>query len=273
MTRAPAPVFPLFWETATRPELAAAAGHDPVAVLPLGAIEQHGPHLPVSTDLLIGRGILERALESTAPRVPVVVLPHLALGSSEEHVGLGGTLSMDADTLGRVLDSLATAVAAEGIHRLVIVNAHGGNKHVVDGAALRARTDHGLLVVKAHVFRFPRPDDVELPEAEWRHGLHGGAVETAMMLHLHPDLVRTDAVRDFPSLGTKLEEGLDVLLPEGPAAFAWTAKDLNPDGVTGNAELATKEMGARLVEGYGAYLSRVLADAARFPLDSLTDRS
>lgn len=273
MTRAPDPVFPLSWQTATRPELAAAAGYDPVAVLPLGAIEQHGPHLPVSTDLLIAAGILERALESTAAKVPVVILPQLSLGSSEEHVGLGGTLSLDAETLGRVLASLAAAVAAEGIQRLVIFNAHGGNKHVVDGAALRARTDHGLLVVKAHVFRFPRPDGVELPEAEWRHGLHGGAVETAMMLHLHPDLVRTEAVRNFPSLGSELEKTLDVLLPEGPVAFAWTAQDLNSDGVTGNAELATEKMGARLVEGYGAYLARVLADAARFPLDRLTGRS
>jgi creatinine amidohydrolase len=271
MTRAPDPVFPLSWETATRPELSAASRHDPVAVLPLGAIEQHGPHLPISTDILIAGGILERALATTAARVPVVVLPRLVLGSSEEHLGLGGTLSLGDETLGRVLDSVAGAVAAEGIRRLVILNAHGGNKHVVDGAALRARTDHGLLAVKAHAFRFPRPEGVDLPEAEWRHGLHGGAVETAMMLHLHPELVRTDAVADFPSLGAELEGTLDVLLPEGPVSFAWTARDLNPDGVTGNATLATEEMGARLVEGYGAYLARVLADAARFPLDRLTD--
>ena len=127
-------------------------------------------------------------------------------------------------------------------------------------------------MVKANTFRFPAPEGLELPESEWTHGLHGGAVETAMMLHLAPDHVRRDAIRAFPSLGETLAESLTHLRPEGPASFAWTADDLNPEGAVGDATLADADMGARLVRHYGAYLAEILRDAHRFPLDRLAEQ-
>ena len=261
--------FPLRWRDLTAPEMTAVAARDPVAVLPLGALEQHGPHLPVSTDVDLAEGILARAMDELPEDLPVVLLPTQVLGASEEHAAFAGTVSVRPHTLEAALVDVAAGLAGQGIRRLVLFNTHGGNKSVVDAAALQARVAHAILVVKAHSFRFPVPDGVDLPDAEWRHGLHGGAVETAMMLHLRPDSVREDRIARFPSLGEELEGTLAVIRPEGPAAFAWRSEDLNPDGVTGDARLATPELGGRLVDGYGRFLATVLEDASRFPLDRL----
>lgn len=297
----PAPERELpWWGHLSAPEAAEVIASDPVAVLPLAAVEQHGPHLPLSTDVDIGMGLLrEAAREGLDPRI--VILPPVAVGTSTEHVPLGpgapsepptggaapsdaatapsllpGTLSLDPETLTELLVNTGASLAASGIRRLVVSNSHGGNKAVLDTAALRLRREYGMLVVKASWFRFPRPaaDSAgaavgPLTADEWEHGLHGGAVETAMMLHLHPERVRRGAVRDFPSLGQTLAGSLEYLRPEGPAAFAWMAGDLNPDGVTGNASLATPEMGAALVAHYGRILRDVIQDALRFPLDAL----
>ena len=269
MNRSYSPCFPLRWRDLTHPEIEALAAQDPVVVLPMGALEQHGPHLPVSTDADLADGIVARAIEALPQDLPVLFLPTQILGSSDEHGALAGTLSVRADTLREHLFHVATGLARHGFRRWVVFNTHGGNKHVVDEAALRAREALGLLVVKAHSFRFPVPSGVELPASEWRHGLHGGAVETAMMLHLRPDLVRTNLIERFPSLGQELESELGVLLPEGPAAFAWLSQDLNPQGVTGDPTLATAELGERLVDGYADFLVSVLRDTARFPIDRL----
>ncbi len=128
-----------------------------------------------------------------------------------------------------------------------------------------------MLVVKASYFRLPRPEGIDLPASEWTHGLHGGAVETAMMLHLRPDLVRRDAIRRFASLGEEMERRHAHLGPEGAAAFSWAAGDLSPEGVAGDASLADAAMGRRLVEHYGRCLAQVVEDAHRFPLERLGD--
>lgn len=258
------------WDDLTTNELDEWRSRDPVAVLPLAAIEQHGPHLPVSTDRIIGDGIVEAACTMAFPDVPLLLLPTQSVGSSPEHEAFAGTLSLDAATLETTLFDLGASVARAGIRRLVIANSHGGNRAVMDVVALRLRTAFDMLVVKASYFRFPRPDDVDLPQSEWTHGLHGGAIETAMMLHLRPDLVHTDEIRSFPSFGEELESTLDHLGPEGTTSFAWTAEDLNTEGVVGDATLADPEMGARLVGHYAAFLADVVRDAHRFPLERLS---
>lgn len=258
------------WDALTTEEARTLARRDPVVVLPLGAVEQHGPHLPLSTDLLLGMGILERAWQALPEGFPLLVLPPQAVGTSLEHGRFPGTLTLEPGVLGEILYGYGQAVARAGVRRLVLSNSHGGNRDALHGPALRLREDHGLLVVKSTYFRFPRPQGVELPEEEWRHGFHGGAVETAMMLHLHPELVRADALPDAPSLGAELADGLRRLGPEGEASFAWLAGDLNPGGTVGNASLADAETGRRLVDGYGLALADVLRDARDFPLDRLS---
>ena len=217
-----------YWQNLTTTEVAALAARDPVVILPLSAIEQHGPHLPLSTDLDIGIGLIAEAFGRLPSEMPARVLPPHTIGASREHLKFPGTLSLDPELLTETIRQQGAALAACGICRLVIFNTHGGNLQAINSAALRLRDEFGLLVVKANYFTFSKPDDVELPEAEWRHGLHGGAVETAMMLHLHPGLVRTSAFKNFTSFGQELEGTLLRLGPEGEAAFAWLASDLNP---------------------------------------------
>ena len=242
---------------------------DPVLVLPTAAVEQHGPHLPMSTDVDIGEGLVAEALRQSGAEVPVAVLPTMEVGASDEHLAVAGTLSVSAETVIANVVGIGASLARAGVRRLLLSNSHGGNRAALDVAALRLRRDHGLLVVKAHWFRFPQPDGVVLPPAEWRHGLHGGAVETAMMLHLRPEAVRQDAIANFPSFGAELDERLEVLNAEGSASFSWEAGDLNADGVTGDARLATAEMGQRLVESYARVLAAVIRDARAFPLERL----
>lgn len=260
-----------WWHALTGPEAQRVAGRDPVAVLPLAAVEQHGPHLPLSTDVDVGRGLLARAAARLPADFPLRVLPLLPVGASTEHAhpGLAGTLHLESGDLAAVVARIGATLAGYGVRRLVLSNSHGGNRQAMETAGLRLRREHGLLVVKATYFAFDRPPDVDLPETEWRHGLHGGAVETAMMLHLHPERVRTGHVARFASLGEELEAAGSRILPEGSAAFSWLAGDLHPAGAAGDARLATAEMGRRLVEHYGDALAAIIRDARAFPLERL----
>jgi creatinine amidohydrolase len=191
------------------------------------------------------------------------------VGASLEHLRFAGTLSLRATLLGALVQQLGAALASCGVRRLVISNSHGGNRVAIDLAALTLRHEHAMLVVKASYFDFPRPADVDLPDAEWRHGLHAGAIETAMMLHLRPELVRSPATNIMRSLGEDLDDTLVHLRPEGSASFAWLADDLAADGVAGNPRLADVDKGRRLVAHYGKTLANVIRDAREFPLERL----
>lgn len=259
----------LRWQDLTSPELHVLATRDPVVILPLSAIEQHGPHLPLSTDLDIGLGLLEAAAERLAHTVSAVVLPPVAIGTSMEHTGFPGTLSLDPETALAQIRQLGAAVAAAGFRRLLFCNSHGGNTQLMDLAGLYLRRDHRLLVVKCSYFRLGLPDDIDLPAEELRHGYHGGAMETAMMLHLAPERVRREHCGNRVSIGSRLEAEMTMLGPEGPAAFAWMTQDLHREGVVGNAGLADGELGARLVGHYGAAIATVIREAAEFPLEVL----
>ena len=260
-----------YWQSMTTVEARGLAEQDPVVILPLAAIEQHGPHLPLSTDLDIGMGLLASAFRHLPADFPAWVLPPQAVGSSREHRRFPGTVSLSPEQLGVVIHQYGVAVAACGVRRLVLSNSHGGNRHALDAAGLRLRDEERLLVVHAHYFRFPRPEGVDLPDSEWRHGLHGGAVETAMMLHLRPDLVRTREVRDARSLGEDLDGVLRRLGPtEEAASFSWLAADLNRSGVVGDARRADATMGQCLVDHYGGALADVIRDARAFPVERLT---
>tara|TARA_B100002052_G_scaffold236463_1_gene219912 strand:- start:2324 stop:3112 length:789 start_codon:yes stop_codon:yes gene_type:complete len=260
----------------TGPELARLAADDPVAVLPMAAIEQHGPHLPLDTDVRIGSGLIEAAGQAYdangQARAPIVVLPTVAVGASLEHTSFAGTLSLSAEQAIAQVVACGEGLARAGIRRLVIFNSHGGNKAVIDLAALRLRADHDLLVIKASYFRFAPPADT-LAADELAHGLHGGALETAMMLHLAPATVRVRHLRDFESLGAARAAAGATVGPEGDAGFAWFAEDLNPSGVTGDAASATAAQGARLIEAFGARLATIWAEAAAFDLSSLGGRA
>jgi creatinine amidohydrolase len=258
-----------YWQSMTTTDVSRAVETDPVVIMPLAAIEQHGPHLPLSTDLEIGMGVLASAFRHLPGDFPAWVLPPLAVGASEEHTRFPGTLSLAAETLTRVIYECGVALAQSGVRRIVLSNSHGGNRHVLNSAGLRLRREHGLLVVKVSYLEFPPLQAAELPASEWRHGLHGGAVETAMMLHLRPDLVRTERIRHARPLGEELAATMRHLTPEGVASFAWMAEDINRSGVSGDARLASAPKGELLVNHYGEALADVIRDAKDFPLERL----
>lgn len=263
------------WSDLTGPELARVAADDPVALLPVAAIEQHGPHLPLATDVLIGQGILEvacRELAVTDESGELLLLPCVAPGASLEHTHFAGTLSLPVELLIRTLRAVGASVARAGIRRLVVFNSHGGNRAAIDAAALQLRAECGLLVVKAHYFRFKLPPGT-VADAELLHGIHGGLVETALMLHLQPDRVRRAALADFDSLGAARALAGLTLGPEGDAGFAWLAEDLNPAGVCGAAAHADAALGAKLATAYGQRLAAIVRETAAFDLATLGIRA
>jgi len=181
---------------------------DAVAILPVAAVEQHGPHLPVSVDATINAGLLARALELVPPDATVLALPMQSVGLSVEHVRFPGTLTLSAETLIAVLTEIGRSVGRAGVRRLVILNSHGGQPQVVDLVCRRLRADD-MFAVGCMASRLGLPDGVVLSQDEKRHGIHGGLVETSLMLRLRPDLVRMEQAADFRSawLARKVASG------------------------------------------------------------------
>lgn len=259
------------WQEMTTEEFGRLDAEGVVAVLPVAAIEQHGPHLPVSVDATIIDGIVARALALMPDSLPVTVLPTQAIGKSNEHLAFPGTLTLGAETLTRLWTEIGDSVARAGIRRLVIFNAHGGQPQVVEIVARELRVKHAMLAVAASWYGFGVPEGLFPPE-EVRHGIHGGAIETSMMLHLRPDLVHRDKLMDFPSLGARMAEAYRLLGPTGTARFGWQTQDLNPAGACGDARNADAERGAKLVDFAARKFVALLEEVHRFPLSLLLDR-
>lgn len=243
------------WGELTTTDFGELVNADAVAVMVLGAMEQHGPHLPLATDSLIGEGLLDEAIARLDDEFPLLVLPSMHMTASPEHLGFPGTLSLSPEQARAHLIAVGQGVARTGLQRLVLVNAHGGNIGWMDGAALELRRRLGMLVVKASYMRFSAPADV-LGAGELRDGLHGGLAETAMLRHLAPDRVRMDRAERFEALHPHNAS----LPPQGDAPWAWLAEDLNESGVVGDASAATPEIGRRLVDHYASRLAGILGD-------------
>ncbi len=259
-----------YWQDLTADDFASVDVERNVALLPLAAIEQHGPHLPLYTDACICEGILDAALERIPDEVGLLVLPTQAVGNSVEHLAFPGSLSADPDTLERMWRQIGACVGASGLRKLILFNTHGGQPQVVDLVALELRASHSMLVVKANSFGFGVPADL-FDDEELDHGIHGGAVETSMMLHLRPDLVRQEAAENFEPLSLSMAASYRHLKPHGLVSFAWMAQDLHPSGVAGDATKADAEKGRRVVEHMAKSLAELVEETARFPLDSLRE--
>lgn len=259
-----------YWQDLTTRDFAKVDAERTIAVLPVAAIEQHGPHLPLSTDAVINEGIIQATLERLPRSATVLMLPALSIGTSVEHVDFPGTLSIDAETLARVWRDIGAGVARAGVRKLVIFNTHGGQKALVDLAALKLRVDHDLFVVRANYFSFGAPDGLFAAD-EWVHGIHGGEVETSLMLHLAPNLVRREALENFAGLSAELARENEVLGAEKPVGFAWKAQDLNPAGVCGNAAAADPRRGARYLEHLAERFAALLTEVAETPLGVISN--
>ena len=254
---------PRDWAEIDWPSISSADAARWIAVLPLAATEQHGPHLPLETDVMIGEAYLARVRELLPPGVPAAFLPVQPVGISTEHIHYPGTLTLPTEVALKAWMGLGESVARAGIRKLVMVTSHGGNSAAMSLVAQDLRAHHGLLAVTTSWSRFGTPEGL-FPAEELRHGIHGGAVETSIMLSRYPQHVRNDAIADFRPRSIAMEKQYRWLSAHRPVPFAWQAQDLHPSGAAGDATLATAEKGERLLDHGAQAFCELLADVDRF---------
>ena len=241
-----------------------------IAVLPVAATEQHGPHLPVSVDTTLVNGLVAAVLPKLPDDASVLFLPTVAVGKSNEHERFAGTLSLSAHTLIDVWMELGASVARAGIRKLVLFNAHGGQSAVMDLVSHDLRGLHDMLVFSVNWYRLGLPPGV-IAEDEVRFGIHGGELETSMMLALAPHLVEMDRAADFDSALRRHAADYPVLGNGVAARLGWQTQDLNPTGAIGNAAAASAQKGAAIIEFVAGRFAQLLQELDRMPLSSLVD--
>jgi len=260
-----------WWDFSTR-EFAELDMSRIVAVVPVGAVEQHGPHLPVRVDAAINAGIVARALDLAPDDLPALILPALPVGKSDEHLAFPGTLSLSYETLARVWFEVGESVWRAGGRRIVFFNSHGGQPQVMDIVCRELRVKLGMFAVGCSWFRVTDKRDLFDAE-ELTHGIHGGEVETSIMLHLHPELVDMTRAKNFVPLSVELAKSNGILTPEGAVGFGWQAQDLQAAGACGNAAAADAERGRQVVDRAARGLIALIEEVARYPLERLTART
>jgi creatinine amidohydrolase len=260
-----------WWRDLTWPEFEGLDPDQTVAVLPVAAIEQHGPHLPVGVDDFINAGVVEAAM----PLMPdtVLMLPTMHVGKSNEHLQFPGTLTLSAETLIRLWTEIGESVARAGIRKFVMLNSHGGQPQVMDIVARDLRVRLDMFAVAANLSALSRECDV-FTVIEQRHGIHGGASETSQMMHLRDDLVRKAQIANFEPRSIEIERENHFLRAEGSGiGFGWQTQDLHPSGACGDATDADAERGARIIRAKAEGVAALLAEVAAFPLTRLANRS
>ena len=240
-----------------------------IAVLPLGAYEQHGPHLPFETDALIAQGVACRTKAIVADRLNVEFLPVEPVGYSPEHLHINGTRSLTYQEAIERWIAIGEACLSRGIRRFVMLNAHGGNSPLMTIVATELRVRHAMLAVATSWTRFGYPPDI-VSAQERSIGIHGGFIETSVMLALRPDLVDMGKAQDFASAQTGFERDFTHLRAYGPHAFGWTMADLSPQGATGNAAAASSEAGEKILDHAAQGFAELLQDIALFDIAKLT---
>ncbi len=264
------PLPPRDWTDIHWPDIAASEPARWIAVLPLAATEQHGPHLPLGTDVMIAEAYLARVRERLADTMPATFLPLQPVGISTEHLHYPGTLTLPTDIALKTWMALGESVARAGIRKLVMVTSHGGNSAAMTLVAQDLRAQHRLLVVTTSWSRFGTPEGL-FPAEELRHGIHGGAVETSIMLARYPETVRQAAIADFRPASIAMEKDYRWLSAHRPTPFAWQAQDLHPSGAAGDATQATAEKGEQLLDHGARAFCELLADVDNFDVMKLSD--
>ncbi len=228
-----------------------------IVVLPAGATEQHGPHLPIAVDTVICAGVMGHALALLPPEVPAFALPPITYGKSEEHLHFPGTFTLTGKTLLDTVIEIGESVYRSGFRKLLIVNGHGGQPQVMEMAARELRLRHGDFVVVPHsVWRMPNAASKFTNEREKQLAMHAGHGETALMLALLPESVRMEhAVANYPP-----PFPIKLLSPDGRPACAWTTRDFGPSGVIGDPTGATREQGLEILSTLAASWAQALTE-------------
>jgi creatinine amidohydrolase len=260
---------PRDWTDIHWPDISEAGTVRWIAVLPLAATEQHGPHLPVGTDVMIAQAYLARVRELLPDTAPVTFLPLQPVGISTEHIDYPGTLTLPTEVALKTWMALGACVARAGVKKLVMVTSHGGNSAAMTLVAQDLRAKYGLLAVATGWSRFGAPEGLFAAE-ELRHGIHGGAGETSIMLARYRQLVRSEEIADFRSNSIAMEKDYRRLSAHRPAPFAWQAQDLHPGGAAGDATQASAEKGERLLDHGARAFCELLADVDKFDPQTLS---
>ncbi|MFM7330591.1 MAG: creatininase family protein [Brachymonas sp.] len=265
-----------FWaDLSTRQfaQLAASGADDIVAVLPVAAIEQHGPHLPTSVDTTLVDGVIAAALPHLN-QTRALFLPTQQVGKSNEHQRFPGTLTLKAETLIALWTEIGESVHRAGIKKLVLLNSHGGQISVMDIVARDLRVRLDMLVFSTNWFTLPLGDDINAlftPE-EHRFGIHGGDMETSMMLALAPQTVDMRQARDFKSSSQERSQIYPILGNGVSAKMGWQTQDYNPMGACGNAAMATAEKGQAVLQAAGQKLAQLLQEISSLPMSTLVSQ-
>lgn len=232
-------------------------GEETIVLLPVGAIEQHGPHLPLSTDFTTAHELAKAVAEQYGEELDLWIMPPLAYSKSNEHETLPGTITLQTETLLRVLDDIGASLARSSVRRFAILNGHGGNSSLLDVVCRDLRVKHRLSTFLLHTL-LPPDQGGPVAEGELGLGFHAGRDETSLMLHLEPDTVdMSKAERTLPEWLASYRH----ISISGPVRFGWMSTDVSPNGVTGDPTLASGDEGAALfslmVEGLRAQLQEV----------------
>jgi creatinine amidohydrolase len=240
---------------------------DWIAVLPVAAVEQHGPHLPVGVDSFIAEGYINRVMQLLPQSLPATFLPVQAVGKSDEHLAYPGTLTLSAETAIHAWTEIGEGIHRAGVRKLVIVNSHGGNSPVIDIVAQNLRVKFGMLAVTTSWHRLGYPEGL-FSRDEIAHGIHGGEIETSLMLWLKTETVRPD-ISDGRSFSSEMKRDFRILSTSRPAGFAWMTQDLNRSGIVGNARAGTLEKGAAALEHGAKAFVTLLEEVQGFDLANL----
>src|SRR5580765_2063209 len=254
----------------TSPEIAALPKEHAAVVLSVASVEQHGPHLPVITDSLVGQTVLAAALDRLGPHVQLWVVPPLCYGKSNEHRPFAGTLPLSAQTLAAVVREIAQSLARAGFRRLVLLNSHGGNPPVLDFIARDVHEETGMMLFSIMISRMGVEESVKDAD-EYAWGIHAGEGETSWVMAIAPELVHLDRAADLGEY-PRMPDGVQHLAIRGPVGFSWLTAELNPAGVLGDPRGATAAQGEAYIEATVTKLVGVLEEIATFEMPTVRAR-
>jgi len=260
-----------FWADLATTDFAALDAARTVAVLPVGATEQHGPHLPLRVDQCLVDGIVTQALAQLPADASVLVLPTQQVGYSPEHASFPGTLTLPIETVIATWVALGECVERAGVRKLLLFNGHGGQASLLDIVARELRVRCGLIVYGCSWWNLPLGDEVNglFSADEHRFGVHAGQIETALMLALAPDIVRMQQAQDFASSSRERAARYPVLGNGRSAKLGWAMQDYNPQGAAGNAAAADAAQGRTVLEAAGRQLALLLQEISELPLSTV----